>query len=136
MRRVFLSLLSLMVLFAITLAALSVPSSGPERHADAPAVTTPTLPACVTEDGAGQALCTWDAQRQGNGQGTSVVSGDCAYDDAMLRGICASLHMRDSEIITYSDGSMNTIPNGVDLVGECQAEFKGDELRECFIAWM
>jgi len=137
MRRVLLSLLSLLILAAVTVAALSIPAP-PERHSNAPIVPSPTatLPACVTEDGAGQALCWWNAQAQGNGMGTSVVSGDCAYEDEMLRGICASLHMRNSQTINHSDGSSTTIPNGVDLVGECQAEFKGQELRDCFTAWM
>lgn len=104
---------------------------------------TPTYPACVTEDGAGQAVCWWDAQRQGNGLGESVLSGDCAYEDERTRTLCINLHAQDSEIITNEDGSMNTIPNGVDLVGECQDEFQTgqdewlyEELQECFIASM
>lgn len=32
------------------------------------------IPACVHEDGSGQGLCLWNAQTQGNGQGTSVVN--------------------------------------------------------------
>lgn len=32
------------------------------------------LPACIHEDGSGQGPCFWNAQTQGNGQGTSVVN--------------------------------------------------------------
>lgn len=32
------------------------------------------LPACVSDDGATDRPCLWDAQRQGNGEGTSFVA--------------------------------------------------------------
>lgn len=33
----------------------------------------PSLPACVVEDGSGQAICVWDGQHMENGTGRSYV---------------------------------------------------------------
>jgi hypothetical protein len=112
----------------------------PSQTSTAPAILLPTptatLPVCVTEDGAGMALCTWDAQTQGNGQGTSVVSGDCAPSVmGEASALCVNLHSRASVTVPNEDGSSNTIPNGADLVGECTDEFdKGMERQECIKA--
>lgn len=39
-----------------------------------PAVPAPnTLPPCAADDGSGPSVCLWDAQHNGNGQGTSYV---------------------------------------------------------------
>lgn len=37
------------------------------------APTAPSLPACVVEDGSGQAICVWDGQHMENGTGRSYV---------------------------------------------------------------
>ena len=86
-----------------------------------PTVSTPSLPPCLTEDGAGQALCYWDAATQGNGRGTSVVSGDCAPSvvGSEASPLCVRVHAMPSDERTNADGSTDTIPNGADLVGEC-----------------
>lgn len=81
------------------------------------------LPACVVEDGNGMALCWWDAQRQGNGHGTSVVSGDCAPD--VMRGawaLCVRLY---------------TVPDGAALDHECAAVKKSGSwtVAQCMDVW-
>lgn len=101
--------------------------------------STPALPACITEDGAGQALCWWDAQQQGNGMGNSVVSGDCApsiVGSEAVSALCVNLHARETREITNADGSINTIPNGVDLVGECIMESDSTPIEECIRGWL
>lgn len=60
-------------------------------RASAPPDVTPQLAACATEDGAGMALCWWDAHTRGNGRGTSVVSGDCAEDITRI-GWCVKVY--------------------------------------------
>lgn len=97
-----------------------------ESHATPMTTATPStgigLPDCLTEDGAGQALCVWDGTRMGNGVGALIISGDCAPDyvggqDASL--VCRTLHARKAYEITNPDGSINGVPNGADLVQEC-----------------
>lgn len=61
-------------------AGLKSADSGHSYGQPVTAITADGLPACVTEDGAGMALCYWDADSRGNHLGTSVVSGDCAPD--------------------------------------------------------
>lgn len=141
MRRILMASLSALVLSLLVLGVVALAST-PESNATAIALPTPTvtstLPACVTEDGAGQALCWWDAAKQGNGQGTSVVSGDCAPSimGQDTSALCVNLYSRQSETITNADGGSNTIPNGADLVGECTMEFDGIELQECIKEWL
>lgn len=45
-------------------------------------MVTPTydIPLCENEDGSGQMLCMWDADYQGDGEGTDVIAGDCSTD--------------------------------------------------------
>lgn len=129
-----------LALMALILAPILAYTHSPAESAPTAIIlptATPTYPACITEDGAGQALCWWDAQRQGNGEGTSVLSGDCAPSVmGEASHVCVNLHARDSITITNEDGSMNTIPNGADLVAECTDEFdKGMERQECIKAW-
>lgn len=107
-----------------------------------PTATTPSLPACLTENGEGQALCYWDAQ----------LSGDCAPDyvggdEASTE--CITTHKQPSITRKNADGSTVTIPNGADLIAECldiEREAKHDKgmreqlnkdgwnLTECFKA--
>jgi hypothetical protein len=124
MRR--LSFLLFTVLGACLAIAWFAPSHSP---ADRPIYTAPTtevpLPSCVTEDGAGQALCMWDAQSQGNGQGTSIISGDCApayVGSQQASDVCVRLHSLPSTHTVNEDGSEVTMPNGADLVAECNEE--------------
>lgn len=121
MRKAVSSLL-LLVATAFTLAWFTPSQSHTEPVFTPTPTVSPTLPACVEEDGSGQALCYWDAQVQGNGLGTSVVSGDCAPDVVggdKVSALCVKAYARKSHTITNDDGSMNTIPNGADLVREC-----------------
>ncbi len=101
-------------------------SKAPESNVSALSAIAPTspmdMPACEQEDGAGVALCWWDAQAKGNGKGTSIISGDCAADyvggyEASV--LCVKLHAMKARTITNADGSTNTIPNGSQLVAEC-----------------
>ena len=57
----------------------SLPEANEGLVSSAP-MATPTydIPLCENEDGSGQALCMWDAQYQGDGEGTDVVAGDCS----------------------------------------------------------
>ena len=128
------------------MALILSPDHGTDRkvtNAPAPTATTNPAgyPACVTEDGAGQALCWWDAQRQGNTYGDSVVSGDCAYEGDATKSLCVDLHSHPSYTVDNEDGSSHTVPNGSDLVAECQEELQNnndnwteEELQECFTA--
>jgi hypothetical protein len=45
-------------------------------------MATPTysLPLCENEDGSGQPLCVWDATYQGDGEGNTIIAGDCSVD--------------------------------------------------------
>jgi hypothetical protein len=146
MRRMLIALLSCLTMATLVLVSYSLTRPA-ESHATAPVLSTPTsanpYPACITEDGAGQALCMWDAQHSGNGMGISVVSGDCAYEDGYMVNVCVTLHSQDSYEVMNEDGSSNTVPNGADLVAECQdelqankSEWNDSELLECFKAWM
>jgi hypothetical protein len=144
MRKLFI-ILPLALLALVMLPVLAYTHSPAESHATIIILptpsATPTLPACLTEDGAGQARCYWDAQGQGNGEGTSMVSGDCALapEASDLTSLCLNLHARDSKTITNEDGSLNTIPNGADLVQECNDESRnapGIELENCYREWL
>lgn len=90
-----------------------------------------SLPTCETEDGAGMALCWWDAQTMGNGMGTSVVSGDCAPDyvgGMDISALCVKLHHQSAQTYVYDDG-VRTI-TGADEVASCieiHEEAIGDE---------
>ena len=129
-----------MATLALLLVTVFLPSQNPST---APVLlapsATPTLPACVTEDGAGQAVCWWDAQAQGNGMGTSVVSGDCApsvVGSEAVSALCINLHAREMREVTNADGSINTVPNGADLVGECVIESDSQPIEECIRGWL
>lgn len=83
---------------------------------------TDTLPSCSREDGSGQALCMWDAQRQGNGMGTSVVAGACSLgtvhtEDASAA--CMRLWGMDVRITYGEDGSISETAKGSVLVADC-----------------
>lgn len=95
---------------------------------------TPSLPACAYEDGSGQALCYWDAQTMGNGEGTSLISGDCAPDyvgGQVSSNLCVDI---------FKEGQA-----GVDFIGECvgientisdsDRKNEGWTITECFKAW-
>lgn len=141
MRRVFLSLLSILALSIGAAVTLSLPST-PQSYVHVPTEPSPTspmgMPTCDTEDGAGMALCWWDAQAQGNGQGNSVVSGDCAPSimGESASALCVTLYDRPSAEVSNSDGSFNTIPNGADLVGECVMDKSATPIEECIRGWM
>jgi hypothetical protein len=64
MRRmmVLLSLATLALILVTVLLPAQSPSTAPVLLAPS---ATPTLAMCITEDGAGQAVCWWDAQAQG-----------------------------------------------------------------------
>lgn len=134
------TLLALPLMLMIwVLLTVGTPTSHRVTNAPKPVPSAPVYPACVTEDGAGQALCMWDAQTQGNGQGTSVVSGDCAPSvvDVDSVALCVMLHSKPSMEIMGQDGSINTVPNGADLVAECTDEFDaGIAQNECMNAWL
>ena len=106
-------------------------SSTPESNAHG-TVTNPmggplaNLPLCGSEAGEGQALCVWEAGTQGNGEGTTIISGDCAPtyvgDNATMQ-LCMSLYGMDE----YSGMDVQTcndeyIPNTVELK-KCYTRF-------------
>lgn len=112
-------------LYASTLA------SAPESDAHG-TVTNPlggplgNLPLCATEAGEGQALCVWEAGTQGNGEGTTIISGDCAPtyvgDDATMR-MCMSLYgMHDYSGSDVQDCNDEYIPDTVELK-KCYTRF-------------
>ena len=100
-------------LLALFLYVHAMPAESP---VDAPVAVapsaTPALPPSASEDGAGMALCWWDATLvipgRSNGKGTSMVSGDCALDitkDERTQSKCINLHHNGQE--------------GIDSVAEC-----------------
>jgi hypothetical protein len=65
------------------------------------------------------ALCTWDAQTQGNGMGTDVVSGDCALSITITPEVmakCIALHNTQEGIDSVQECNdiENRIVNGLD----------------------
>jgi hypothetical protein len=133
---VLLSLATLALILVTVLLPAQSPSTAPVLLAPS---ATPTLAMCITEDGAGQAVCWWDAQAQGNGMGTSVVSGDCApsvVGSDEVSALCINLHARETREETNADGSINTVPNGADLVGECISEKDSQPIEECIRGWL
>lgn len=142
MRRVLMGTISALILAVLTIVAVTV-SGTPVSNAPAIVLPTPTntLPACITEDGAGMARCYWDAQAQGNGMGTSMVSGDCALapEASDLTAMCIALYGQPGYEVANEDGSYNSVPNGADLVRECNDESRneiGIELQECYANWL
>jgi hypothetical protein len=86
----------------------------------APAVDT--LPACIYEDGSGQALCMWDASEQGNGIGTDVVAGDCSYDTVGsmdASNACLTLWAMGERTTYLADGAVSVTSKGSVLVADC-----------------
>lgn len=115
---IILSLPILVVLLGFTLVAL-LPTG--YAHA-APATDSAPLPMCTHEDGSGQALCTWDAQTQGNGMGTDVVAGDCSLGTVHTVGAsnaCLTLWDMDVRISYSEDGSISEAAKGSVLVADC-----------------
>lgn len=101
-------LLTTMVCAALSLAWFTpsqMPAGRPVYIAPSP---THTMPACETEDGAGMALCYWDAQGNGNGKGNSIISGDCAAE--WIGGMAA----QNECVMLYTMGQ-----DAIDFVGEC-----------------
>ncbi len=98
---------------------------------------TVTLPACIHEDGSGQALCTWDASEQGNGVGTDAVAGDCSVGtvgDMDTSAWCMRLWDKDNGN-EYVDDCL-TIAFEASQNGAMRIELKNDgwNLAECFKA--
>lgn len=85
-----------LALLLLTLVWLAVPAQMDVQPSTISTPTaTPALPVCVVEDGSGQALCMWDADTMGNGEGMSVVSGDCALDitgNEDTQAVCVNVH--------------------------------------------
>lgn len=114
------------LLTVITLAALALLTIRPTAPVTSISrtATTPSLPVCTYEDGSGQALCYWDAQAQGNGQGTDVVSGECAIgstgiDNEDISALCARVWDIAAYTNEVSDDGATDTWNGPDMVREC-----------------
>lgn len=140
MRRVLMATLSALILAVLTITAVllsSTTESAPTTVVLPTPSATPALPVCVTEDGAGQALCIWDGKVQGNGMGERIISGDCAPSVmGNASEVCINLHSRPTITTMNEDGSMTVVVGGPDLIAECQAEFGTVlELQECVKAW-
>lgn len=135
------------ILVAAIIALLSIHPATP-----ATSISQSTLPACTHEDGSGQALCTWDAQIQGNNMGTDVVAGDCSIDTVgtlQAQTYCMQLWAMDERTTHNGDGSISTTAKGSVLVDDCltiefeashdkairmQLDNEGWNLTECFKA--
>lgn len=123
----------LVLVLVLVVLTWMLPTSAPTATPAQPTPSaTPSYPPCVTEEGAGQALCWWDAQTQGNGEGTSVVSGDCAPSVVGMDSVntCVVVHGMDSYTYEYQ-GATVTVPNGADLIGECVIDKADMPIREC-----
>lgn len=59
----------------------------------APAIFSPpadahaAVPACIYEDGSGQAICVWDAKHMGNGNGKSFIAKNPRFGKETFRYI-------------------------------------------------
>ena len=124
------------ILAAVLALGLYVGNKPAESHAEptTPASPTVTLPMCPSNDetGAGMALCMWDAGSMGNGEGTSMVSGDCALVGNALMELCIELH--DTQDGADSVMECNDIQNEIDN-GIAKRE-PGWDLENCFKAMM
>jgi hypothetical protein len=90
----------------------------PTASTSATPAATPTLPACESEDGSGQALCMWDASESGNGEGTDAVGGECAMGSVgITTKALSALCVRVWSIPAYTRG--NDSWNGKGMVSEC-----------------
>lgn len=117
-----LTTLSMLVLATLALITFRPSESHVEPVFTPTPSASPTLPACAAEDGAGQALCYWDGATMGNGKGRAIISGDCAPEyvgGETASAECVATHTMPSTKRTNADGSVVTIPNGADLVAEC-----------------
>ena len=98
-------------------------------------IITPTLPTCTHEDGSGQALCTWDADTQGNGMGIDATSGECAVgnpgiDTDYASALCAKLWDRPEQVIAYNESEV-WVADGKTLVRECLSGNADTNALEC-----
>lgn len=104
--------------------------NAPESHAHG-SVLNPmggplaNLPLCGTEDGSGMALCVWQGEVQGNGEGSTIISGDCAPtyvgSDSLMR-MCVRLYESNSG----------------DDAQDCNSEYENDivELKHCYARFL
>src|SRR3954465_3734714 len=126
MRKLILPLL-LMVIAAVWFRAIVTAEYPATAAPIAPPATTPYtpaswrtedgsgLPACESEDGTGQSLCYWDAASEGNGEGTSLISGDCAPS------IVGGWDVASKCVILYGR------PDGQDAAMECMGVYNENE---------
>jgi hypothetical protein len=113
-----------LTLAAVLALVLYAPAMGAESAVQGTESTTPTevypaLPTCLDETGSGVALCTWDAQTQGNGMGNSIVSGDCALSVTIthdVMALCIELHNTQNGVDSVQECNdiENAIVNGID----------------------
>ncbi len=115
------AVLACIILVAAAIALMTIHPASPATPYAAPmadgAVTpttytpmaTPTysLPLCENEDGSGQALCVWDAAYSGDGEGNTIIAGDCSTDTV------------GSEAISKVCLKAYAAHNGAERVDEC-----------------
>lgn len=78
------------------------------------------LPACQHEDGSTQRACYWDAQRQGNGKGWSMIHMNYGRQTIMVSWLpasCKALSQLPAYRVMGEDGMM-TIPAGTELINQ------------------
>lgn len=135
--------LALAMLLGAAILLMPAQSHSPTVEPSAPIASAPVaLPECVTEDGAGMALCVF-IDRKYDGQGDimrgNVISGDCAPDivgGSEASALCVQLHAMPASTYTYQDAEI-TIPTGPDRVSECTDDRElGMPVIECIKAQM
>lgn len=133
-KNVFITLFLIVVSAWVIYSVASLDSHTESVASPAPTYSTPSLPKCLQEDGAGQALCTFH----------DITSGDCALDitgDADTQSYCLNVHSLPSSEYEYQ-GAIVSVPDGADLVQECNDDKRanvkdeGWSLIECYRAWI
>ncbi|KAI4218791.1 MAG: hypothetical protein L6R40_008751, partial [Gallowayella cf. fulva] len=114
--------------FATFLFSLGTVLNMRESAPTGPVYTAPTspmtYPACASEDGAGMVLCTWQADSMGNGEGTSITSGDCATYVGYTQELCINTH-------AMGQGGADTVQNCNDILNSNSYE-NNWTIDECF----
>lgn len=99
---------------ALTIAATAAPEPTPEPAKEAVTLELPDLPACETEDSTG---CYWDADVQGNQQGTDIVTQPEYPTEGMPEDFDPETDSTAPIQVPY-EGQWDEVPEGTLVCGE------------------
>lgn len=112
-------------------------STGKGVPATQTAVTAPALPACEYEDGSTQRSCYWDAQRQGNGKGWSMIHMNYGKQTIIVSWLPASCkavsQLPGYELPANDHDAIRGLVSGVEMITMLvDAKVKrADMIKEC-----